>query len=41
MISGRRRLADPGALRFASPLLALLLLMASAAAVAALIWFAG
>jgi len=41
MFSGRRRLVEPQALRFASTWLALALLALSAAAVAALIWCAG
>ena len=41
MIGGRRRLANPVALRFAHPLLAWVVLIASAAAVAALLWVAG
>ena len=41
MITGRKRLADSPALRFAAPWLALLLLALSVAAVAALIWKSG
>ena len=41
MITGRKRLADSPALRFAAPWLALLLLAHSVAAVAALIWKSG
>lgn len=41
MFTGRRALAEPPALRFASSWLALVLLLVSAAGVAALIWWAG
>ena len=41
MFTGRRVLADPPALRFASTWLALALFSACSAAVAALIWYAG
>ena len=41
MLSGRRRVAAPRALRFASPWRALVLFALSASAVAALVWYGG
>jgi cytochrome b len=41
MLTGRKQATPPGMLRFASPWLALALLLLSMAAVAAMIWYAG